>query len=643
MFRNMRSLGTVCYVASRADMKASLALACVWLISFMASSSFAAKARIELAEFRIEPMELRVGESFTIHATATATGVKLGSFILRTADDVRKEDTIPGFPLYANGRYYAAEDGRYFLFDNGKLDGDPRELAFSIRISTKGWKEDDYAFAFFASCRPSDGPFVAARHDFAVTVENDRVRIKDLGSTSLRVSRAIMAFNVEPMTIETGETVRVSMQGRVGAVAGVQLSNPFYIAEHDTLPGFEYDAAKKKSYYPTAADGISASDELDRDRAEESFALELDTRDWPSGVHHLRLDANGRSGRAVDYRTFAIKVREPDDALEVTVESSWFFAEGTHFGRFVKSRDDVLLCEDKLSTDGGQTWQGANGGFGAGAEVLRDGRILGLDYRCLPEEGQQGWYIVERSLSDDGGRSFQKTQARVNVPDAKAAMGHAFHRGPLFMRSIVVRDDGSLLGLFAGWFKNDVALCPYGRGRPYSRTYVCESEDDGLNWKYTTTIGYDQIGSEGYNEGSMRRLPDGKLLAVMRTGNERDPGCQDNPVMWSESRDDGRTWSPPRRTGLEGAYPSLAVLSDGQVVMSYGRPGAMIAFSRDGGRTWADLTAVDTTPYSGYTDVVEIAPGRLLVGYGAKEYLVTETRTRENQLRLAVVRYRKRG
>jgi hypothetical protein len=94
---------------------------------------------------------------------------------------------------------------------------------------------------------------------------------------------------------------------------------------------------------------------------------------------------------------------------------------------------------------------------------------------------------------------------------------------------------------------------------------------------------------------------------------------------------------------LEGAYPSLAVLGDRQVVMSYGRPGAMVAFSADGGRTWSDLTAVDTTPYSGYTDVVETGPGQLLVGFGAKDYLNPKTGGRENQLRLARVRYRSKS
>ena len=175
-------------------------------------------------------------------------------------------------------------------------------------------------------------------------------------------------------------------------------------------------------------------------------------------------------------------------------------------------------------------------------------------------------------------------------------MGHGPHKGPLFMRSIIERKDGSLVALMAGWFKSDTALCPYGRGRPYSRTYVCESNDRRQTWQYLTTIGYDQIGSEGYNEASMRKLPNGQWLAVLRTGSEKDFKCHDNPIMWSVSTDEGRTWSKPQRTGVEGAYPSLAVLTDGLLAMSYGRPGAMLVFSHDNGRSWTDQTVVDTTP-----------------------------------------------
>jgi hypothetical protein len=209
------------------------------------------------------------------------------------------------------------------------------------------------------------------------------------------------------------------------------------------------------------------------------------------------------------------------------------------------------------------------------------------------------------------------------------------------MRSMVQRQDGSLVALMAGWFKSDTAPCPYGRGRPYSRTYVGESADGGQTWRYLTTIGYDQIGSEGYNEGSMRRLPNGEWLAVMRTGNNRDFKCQDNPIMWSVSKDEGRTWTKPQRTGLEGAFPSLAVLCDGLLAIGHGRPGAMLAFSADGGRTWTDRTCVDATPYSGYTDVVEVAPGELLFGFGARDFLDPRTGARSNELRLARVRYRR--
>lgn len=618
-------------------------LACILtLLPAAAAHAQQTAPRIELVEFRIAPMELQPGDSFTIHARATATNVKLGSFLLRTADDVAPNETIPGFPLYANGKRYMVGGERYFLFDNGPLDRNPDDGALTLQVCTRDWKEGTRVFAFFASCRPNKGPFVAARHDFAVVVEKDRVLIEDLGGVSPGYSRAIAAFDVQPATVRPGESVSLSLETRSATAVGVELTNPFHIAAADTLLGFHYDAAKKKSYFgspPTTP--VQDNRDADRDPQEGRLVLRLDTRDWPPGVHHLTANLVGRSGKPLDHRSFALKVIGPDDRLEVTVDASYYLAPGTHFGRFARLADGTLLCEDRLSVDGGRSWQGPTGGFGVGAEQLADGQVLGLEYRCFPVEGEEGRYHVERSFSTDGGRTFQKSQADVWVPEATAAMGHGPHYGPLFMRSIVERPDGSLAALCAGWFKSDKTPCPYGRGRPYSRTYICESDDAGNSWRYLTTIGYDEIGSEGYNEGSMRRLPGGEILAVLRTGNERDFHCQDNPIMWTTSRDEGRTWSPPERTGLEGAYPSLAVLDDGLIAITYGRPGAMIAFSSDGGRTWTDRTAVDATPYSGYTDVVPLAPGEVLVGFGAKDYLDPETKQRQDQLRLARVRYRR--
>jgi len=600
-------------------------LAVVLLITIQAHAG----QQITIEAFVIEPTRLRLGESFVVRSTAKAEGVKLGSFLLRTADDVAKEDAIPGFPLYANGKYYVAEGGRYFLKDNGALDRDAKPGAFAIEVSTRGWKPGTRAFAFFASCRPHPGPFVAARHDFAVTVEGQQVTIEDLGPGAHRLSTAITDFRVEPLTVTPGQPVRIAIAVRPQAALSVRLTNPFYITEGEALPGFRYDAQAKKAVFgPLAAD----------ERAE----LELDTKGWPPGVHHLLLETIGRAGKAVDRRAFAVKVRDPRDRLEVTVKPSAFFADGTHFGKFLQLRGGTLLCGDRRSEDGGLAWRGSTGGFGAGGEHLGDGQALGLDYRCYPLKDRDGWYRCTRYVSTDDGRRFAKGQAQVHVAEARAAMGHGQHYGPLFMRSIVERKDGSLVALMAGWFKSDQTPCPYGRGRAYSRTYVGESTDRGQTWRYLTTIAAQHIGSEGPNEGSMRRLPSGEWLAVIRTGNEKDAACQDNPILWSVSRDEGRTWSKPRRTGLEGAYPSLAVLSNGLLALSYGRPGAMLAFSADGGRTWTDRTCIDPTPYSGYTDVVKLRPGLLLVGFGARDFLDPATGRRVNHLRLARVRYRPR-
>lgn len=591
------------------------------LLSFPA----AATGQIVLEDVCIGPASLPQGEPFLVRARAVTKGVDLGSFLLRTATELKEGESLPGFPLRANGYGYVAEGGKYHLSDNGPLDRDPAEGAFALEVSTGGWKDGRHELAFFASNRPAAGPFKAARHDFAVTVRGGRVTIEDLGGSSLGRSRAITEFTVEPAAVQAGQPVRIALRCSHPAITGLHITNAMPIAQADLLPGFAYDAAKKKSV-------------LDVPVRDGRASLELDTRGWPPGAHHFVLEALGASGRVVDDRPFAVKVTAPDERLEVTVEPSVPFGPGTHFGRFVRLGDGTLLCAESRSSDGGQTWEAGTGGFGEGAEPLRDGSVIGLAYRCLPVRDKEGWYTASRFLSKDG-RRFEKDEAEFFVPEAKAAMGHGPHVGPLFMRSIIERNDGSLAAYMAGWFKTDTALCPYGRGRPYSRSYVCESDDGGRTWRYLTTIGYEEIGSEGYNEGSMRRLPDGSWLAVMRTGNARDVNCQDNPIMWSVSRDEGRTWSKPRRTGLQGCYPSLAVLSDGLLVMSYGRPGAMIAFSADGARTWTGATCVDATIGSGYTDVVELGPGLLLAGFGTQAYLDPQTGERSDGLRLARVRY----
>ncbi len=323
-----------------------------WLTSFLAIAiahaapppRAEAGPRIALEEFSVEPTVLKLGDAFTIRAKAVATDVPLGSFLLRTAEERPKKETIPGFSLYTNGKRYMAEEGKYYLLDNGSIDEDPRDGAFAVSVNTKGWKEGVTRFAFFASRRPSQGPFVAARHDFAVAVRGDQVLIEDLGGSNLNASRAIQSFHVEPPIAKPGEPVRISAEISYPSSQEIRITDPFYIDRDDTLPGFSYNPEKKKSVLET-----------NLDKATGNVSVDLTTEGWRPGVHHFLFELVGISGNAIDQRSFAIKIPDPRDRLNVTVEESCEFAPGTHFGRFLKLRDGTLFCEDKVSLDQGRT------------------------------------------------------------------------------------------------------------------------------------------------------------------------------------------------------------------------------------------------------------------------------------------------
>ena len=441
--------------------------------------------------------------------------------------------------------------------------------------------------------------------------------------------------------------------------AGIYVGISYRLPAEFCPNGFTYDTVERVAYLADS-NGLLVQNggPMDDDPDPSKMTVTLETRDWKPWVYFFRIvlsDSGDELDDALDYtltwtrpqaldaldaRDLSLKVASPADRLDVTVSEPWLMCEGTHARRMCRTSTGVLLHGDTYSEDHGRTWRETTGNSSGWCE-LRNGKIVGMNKSPQPLEERKGWYESELFESTDSGRSFTSKLSLFHVPLAKPAMGHGPHKGPLYMGSIVERDDGSLVALMAGWFVGDDEICPYGNGRPYSRTYVCESFDDGNEWRYLTTIGYDHLGSEGYNEGTLRRLAGGDFIVVMRTGSMVSQITQDNPIMMSRSSDEGRTWTEPWRTGANGAYPNLLVLSDGMLALSSGRPGAFVMLSSDEGVTWTDRTAVDATPYSGYTSMVEMAPGVILIVFGTKQSIDPRSGVKSDEIRLAEIRYKK--
>ncbi len=157
---------------------------------------------------------------------------------------------------------------------------------------------------------------------------------------------------------------------------------------------------------------------------------------------------------------------------------------------------------------------------------------------------------------------------------------------------------------------------------------LLESTNGGQSLHYVTTIAntshvprVTQWGFEGPSEPALARLPDGELLCVMRTGtamiNQFVGAGYQLELLEARSRDEGRTWTTRQYEDIRGVAPCLLQMSNGVLALSYGRPGARIVFSTDGGHTWSQ--EIELVPYahrtSGYVDLLEVAPGRILAVY----------------------------
>jgi hypothetical protein len=151
---------------------------------------------------------------------------------------------------------------------------------------------------------------------------------------------------------------------------------------------------------------------------------------------------------------------------------------------------------------------------------------------------------------------------------------------------------------------------------------LLRSTDQGKTWKYVSTIAGDPGGKLGkFVEPGIVRTKTGRIIAALRNHGPE----QAIWLAWSD--DDGKTWSPVKKTTMVGHPTDLIQLSDGRILATYGirtphgKPqGIRACFSTDNGETWDvqhevrirnDLMNWDI----GYPESVELPDGRVLSVY----------------------------
>jgi len=144
------------------------------------------------------------------------------------------------------------------------------------------------------------------------------------------------------------------------------------------------------------------------------------------------------------------------------------------------------------------------------------------------------------------------------------------------------------------------------------------STDNGRSFGRRATIATSADGKIALTEPALAVLAGGELACALRQADHRQL-----PLLMTYSKDGGRKWTRPRRVADFGVWPGLIQLECGVTVLSYGRPGAHLAFSENGlGRKWTEpLTLIAGDPKNllegscGYTSLLALDESSFLVAY----------------------------
>ena len=279
------------------------------------------------------------------------------------------------------------------------------------------------------------------------------------------------------------------------------------------------------------------------------------------------------------------------------------------------------------STDGGKTWSDPSpiGGYtnsgveSIGAVVLRNGDILAQCYHpryWTEAQAQKRFPVKTPGVHHFKGYPWYQEHGNFNYIYRSTDNGYTWeppvsfdaspYRMAFMLRSAAELSDGTL-----------VLPCT-DDSFDSGRDFVMFSKDHGRTWSNPTAIADDP--SLFFSEPALLLLPDGKLIAMLRTHKNGDYSY----LHQAESTDGGRTWKNLRSTTMWGLPPHLLLLSNGHILCAYGRRknpfGIRAALSYDQGATWDtenELTLRDDFPNGnlGYPTSMQFDDGRIVTVY----------------------------
>lgn len=179
---------------------------------------------------------------------------------------------------------------------------------------------------------------------------------------------------------------------------------------------------------------------------------------------------------------------------------------------------------------------------------------------------------------------------------------------------------------------------------PYVATMLY-SDDDGLTWQVSASR--IELPMRGAMEPHVQQAADGRVLMVMRN--------QLGRLYFSESKDDGVTWSPafassltspescPELTGIPGTNDLLMIWNnsyDPKFRSHFGKRSPLTAaVSKDHGKTWQHLRNIEFDPSRAFSNpgCRFTRDGRAIINYWTCEYLPNWAMQDVIDLRVAVI------